>query len=85
MPGDFQIHRQFYDLFVLQKDISQNNKSIIQISSAREQILSGVLILDKIYGKLKTGNNERNLYKCIPHDRHLPEFLVPYSIKTQFN
>lgn len=62
-----------------------NSNISLEVSTAREQILSGVLILDKIYGKQKNGKNERNLYKCVPHDKHLPEFLIPYTIKTQFS
>lgn len=74
------------DIFTIQDNIIKPNSTIsIEVSTAREQILSGVLLLDKIYGKLKTGNNFKNLYKCIPHDKHLPEFLVPYNVKVQFS
>jgi exoribonuclease R len=44
--------------------------------------LAGVLLLDKTYGR--TENKKRLLYKCIPHDKRLPFFLVPYDIKTDF-
>lgn len=38
--------------------------------------MSGILVLDKnkTYGKVKN----KYLYKCIPDDKRLPEFLVPY-------
>lgn len=38
----------------------------------------GVLVLDvmKTYGKKK----DKFLYKCIPDDKHLPIFLVPYKV-----
>ena len=41
--------------------------------------MPGVLVLDqnKTFGKL----SGKNLYKCIPDDRRLPVFLVPYEIK----
>ena len=46
--------------------------------------IAGVLMLDgnKTYGR--TENKKRLLYKCIPDDKHLPAFLVPYDIKMGF-
>ena len=45
---------------------------------------AGVLILEgnKTYGR--SANKKRLLYRCIPNDRYLPEFLVPYEIKLAF-
>ena len=44
--------------------------------------IPGVLVLDgnKRYGKYK----QKFLYKCIPDDRRMPIFMVPYSIKIGF-
>ena len=38
--------------------------------------MSGILVIDKnkTYGKVKN----KFLYKCIPDDKRLPEFLIPY-------
>lgn len=49
------------------------------------EIIPGVLILNgnRTYGK--TDNGKRNLYKCIPDNRELPAFLVPYDIKLGFS
>ena len=46
--------------------------------------LAGVLQLDsnKTYGR--TLNKKRLLYKCIPDDKHLPAFLIPYEQKVGF-
>lgn len=44
--------------------------------------LAAVLLLEKTYGR--TTNKKRLLYKCIPNDRRLPFFLVPYDIKMGF-
>ena len=46
--------------------------------------LAGILILEgnKTYGRTK--NKKRLLYKCIPDDRHLPNFLVPYDLIIDF-
>ena len=42
--------------------------------------LSGVLVLEKnkSYGKYK----DKHLYKCLPDDRRIPSFLIPYEIKN---
>ena len=43
-------------------------------SLAQTQILTGVLVVDKSYGKVF----DKHYYRCIPHDKHLPEFIVTY-------
>ena len=56
----------------------------IQHSTTRSMPnIPGVLVLEgnKRYGKHK----RKFLYKCIPDDRRLPIFMVPYSIKLGFN
>ena len=68
-------------------DISIQNtlKIDILISPIRNlKYIAGVLMLDgnKTYGR--TENKKRLLYKCIPDDKHLPAFLVPYDIKIGF-
>lgn len=47
--------------------------------------LCGVLKLDdnKTYGR--TSNKKRLMYKCIPYNKKLPVFLVPYNIDIAFN
>jgi len=47
--------------------------------------IPGILVLEnnKTYGR--TENGKRLLYRCIPHDKHYPEFLVPYEIKFTFS
>lgn len=59
-----------------------NIKSVVRNKST---ILAGVLILknNRSYGR--TNNNKRLLYQCIPDDKHLPIFLVPYELKIGFN
>jgi exoribonuclease R len=55
---------------------------LIRIASLlrNQKAISGVLVLEgnKSYGYGKAG--KRMLYKCIPDDRRLPAFLVPYSL-----
>ena len=66
--------------------VTDNNEYIVKYSYIRTSAkMAGVLILEnnKTYGR--TMNNKRLLYRCIPDDKRLPEFLVPYDIKNNFN
>jgi exoribonuclease R len=56
------------------------DKSIVKTT----QTIAGVLVLEnnKTYGRVC--NNKRLLYKCIPDDKYLPTFLIPYDIKIGF-
>ena len=61
-----------------------SNTVIIQHSIIRLMAnIPGVLVLEgnKRYGKHK----RKFLYKCIPDDRKLPIFMIPYAIKLNFN
>ncbi len=57
------------------------SKSIIRNSTT----IAGILVLEgnKTYGR--TENKRRLLYKCIPDDKYLPVFLVPYDLKIGFS
>jgi hypothetical protein len=62
------------------------NVIFITYSHIRSGIqLAGILMLEnnKTYGR--TANKKRLLYKCIPDDKQLPAFLVPYDISVGFN
>lgn len=47
--------------------------------------IAGVLLLEnnKTFGRNET--KKRLLYKCIPDDKHLPSFLIPFEIKLGFS
>ncbi len=63
----------------------ENDEVMIIDSPARTyQFHTGVLILqgNKTFGKDKKG---RMFYKCIPNDKSLPIFLVPYELRIGFN
>jgi len=49
------------------------------------ELIPGVLLLNgnRTYGKNETG--KRVLYKCIPDNRELPAFLIPYDLKLGFS
>jgi exoribonuclease R len=64
----------------------ENNEPIITYSHVRSCIpLAGILMLEnnKTFGR--TPNKKRLLYKCIPDDKHLPAFLIPYEIQLSFS
>jgi exoribonuclease R len=67
------------------QDIVDETKNTIVHSTVRSlPYMSGVLILDgnKTYGR--TTNRKRLLYKCVPNDKNLPHFLIPYEISIGF-
>jgi exoribonuclease R len=64
--------------------ICEDNTVIIEHSSVRSMsTIPAVLVLEgnRMFGRYK----DRFLYKCIPDDRRLPVFLVPYRIKPGFS
>ena len=61
-----------------------NNKCSLLHSTVKSSIyIPGVLVLknNRKFGKYK----QKFLYKCIPDDKRLPIFLIPYHIKNNFN
>jgi len=54
----------------------------LHYSPTRNQKIAAVLQLDnnQTYGR----HGKRLLYKCVPNDRFLPTFLVPYAPKIEF-
>jgi len=68
------------DIFTI--DIN-NNVSIVKSLVRLQREYTGVLILEgnKTYGREKNKKQSRLLYKCIPYDKYLPFFLIPYQIK----
>ena len=69
------------DIFTVQEDTFNRVSSIVRTCKQ----IAGVLMLEnnKTFGR--TENKKRLLYKCIPDDRHLPAFLVPYDVKIGFS
>jgi len=68
-----------HDVFELDNDEVKIQHSTIRVTPN----MPGVLVLNtkKVYGKIKN----KFLYKLIPDDKRLPEFLVPYLNKIEFN
>ena len=65
------------DVFSYEK----NAVTIVHSTVRSGSPMPGVLIINgnKTYGRSKNG---KLLYKCVPDDKRLPPFLVPYEIKN---
>ena len=65
---------------IFEYNIETNTVTVIHSIIQKTEYIPGILILDghRTYGKKKG----KFLYKCIPNDKHLPTFLVPYEIKN---
>jgi exoribonuclease R len=73
-------HKHFHE------DVIDSTTLTIISSPLREQpYIPGILVLEnnKSYGR--TENKKRLLYKCIPHKKNYPAFLVPYEPKLGFS
>ena len=74
---DISINPIFHKL--LTGDIFNENKILIKSPIREEKNIPGILLLiGKTYGRCKNGIG-RFYYKCIPDDKRLPSFLVPYE------
>ena len=67
------------DIFKLKGD----KPSVIHSTIKKLKYISAVLVLNnnRTYGKFK----HKMLYRCVPDDKRLPEFVVPYKPKITFN
>jgi exoribonuclease R len=75
-----QHHKHFHE------DIIDSTTLTTIESPLREQpYIPGILVLEnnKSYGR--TENKKRLLFKCIPHKKNYPAFLVPYEPKLGFS
>ena len=65
-------------------EFSIGNTCMVHHSKVRQMsYIPGVLVLEnnKTYGRWK---RDKFLYQCIPDDRQLPIFLIPYKVKVEF-
>jgi exoribonuclease R len=65
-------------------NVQENGEMEIFESPNRYREHVGILQLDsnKTYGR--TENKKKLLYKCVPYNKELPDFLIPYEIKVGF-
>lgn len=72
-----------YKLFT--DDIILENGELLYSPIRNCKTIAGVLLLENNRTFGRTNNGKRLLYKCIPNNKRLPEFLVPYSIPLGFS
>ena len=66
------------------QDVIDETNNIMHSTIRTIPYISGVLILEgnKTYGR--TANRKRLLYKCIPDNKRIPHFLIPFEISIGF-
>jgi RNB domain len=82
MPSPLS-HKWFHhDLVDLR---NPKNPILLHSPTTTAKHIPGILVIDsnRTYGR--TANKKRLLYKCIPDDKHLPHFLVPYDVIMDFS
>ena len=63
---------------VFEYNIEENTCEIIHSVVRSYKNIAGVLIMNKSYGRK---NQDKIYYKCMPHDKRLPEFLIAMNVK----
>ena len=82
MPKDFNpIQSKLFHQDIFHKKTDEVD--IIHSSLRQRTNIPGVLVLqgNRMYGRYK----KKHLYKCIPDDRRLPIFLIPYQLRLAFH
>tara|TARA_Y100000389_G_scaffold92317_1_gene88988 strand:- start:1701 stop:3413 length:1713 start_codon:yes stop_codon:yes gene_type:complete len=63
---------------VFEYNIEENTCEIVHSVVRSYKNIAGVLIMNKSYGRK---NQDKLYYKCMPHDKRLPEFLIAINVK----
>ena len=76
LPFKFKMFN--FDTFITDPGIKIVHSTVRSMTS-----IPGVLMLqgNRTFGKCKN----RSLYQCVPDDKRIPMFLVPYKVKANFN
>ena len=90
-PLDVTISREtvvkskLFNQDIFNYDTTNNSCTICHSSVRSMPVIPAVLVLEgrRTYGNWKKGR--KKLYQCVPDDRRMPVFLVPYEIKNKFN
>ena len=88
---NLQVHPTTYKWFnqdIILYDSLQNTFTTTYSYIRNAPEIAGILVLEnnRTYGRLsKNGVTKKLLYKCIPNDKHLPVFLIPYDPPIHFS
>jgi len=77
-PANFKLFSE--DIFEYNENTKKYNLIHSVVRSYKN--IAGVLLVNKTYGR---NNKDKLFYKCIPHDKRLPEFLIPINNKKNTN
>ena len=67
---------------LLSGDVINNDYKIIHSPYRNDNNIPGILLFTgKSYGRTKNGKGKL-IYKCVPHNKRLPSFLIPYEEKS---
>lgn len=83
-PAEQKLFDQDVFTFDAETQKSAKQASIVHSTTRVSPYIPGVLILanNQRHGLISRG---KYLYKCIPDDRRIPEFLIPFKLKIGFN
>ena len=78
------IENKLFNQDIFEYDFDKNICKLFHSSVRSMPVIPAVLVLEgrRSYGAWK---NKKVLFKCVPDDKRLPAFLVPYCIKNTFN
>lgn len=84
----FNIHispfeRKLFHNDTFEWDCAAQSIKIVHSPIRNSSFIPGVILLagNKTYGREKNKPRPKLLYKCVPDDRRLPPFLIPYDVK----
>jgi len=85
IPDFHPAKQKLFDKDIFTYDDATKKVSIQSSDIRSGNSLAGILVLErnKTYGRTK--NKKRLLYKCIPNNKHLPGFLIPYTPAIGFS
>lgn len=80
-PSQDELPNPLTHMFLHEDVINEKGELIIPSPFRTNQMIPGILVLEnsKTYGR--SNDKGRLLYKCIPDNHHLPNFIVPYDNK----
>ena len=85
IDSEIVLRNKLFNQDIFEYDSVNESCSILHSSIRSMPVIPAVLVLEgkRTFGKWK--NSKKQLYKCVPDDRRLPIFFVPYLIKKSFN
>lgn len=76
------IREKLFNQDIIKVNLNTGQYHCVASLLRNQMTISGILVLEKnrVYGRYNNG--KKMLYKCIPDDKRLPIFLIPYTLDT---